>query len=749
LGSRQHHNLLERGDQLEALDKRLTQALVGSGGLVLIAGEAGIGKSALVEAFCDPQREDSRILVGRCDPLSTPRPLGPLLDIAQRLGPRLEMLLGSGDRPAIVFAEALEQLRAEPTIVVFEDVHWADDATLDMLRFLGRRLAETQVLLLCTYRDDELGASHPLRRALGDLWGSPGVQRIKIPPLSEAAVESLVSGTDYETRTLYHLTGGNPFFVTEVLASGGTGIPEKVSDAVLARLGRMSPAGRYAMEVAAICGDPIEPALLSEGFGIDERALAECLRRGLLVESHARLAFRHQITRNAVLDSVPAPIRAQLHRRLVDRARRRGVMPDELASLAEHAERAGMADAVLEFAPAAAKWASRLGAHREAAAQFGRSVQFAQNQDPEIIAPLIEGWAYELHLLGRNDEAVNLCERAASVWHGVGNTAREADNIRMCSRSKLRLGDLQTSRELARRAIDMLERLPAGRELAWAYGNQAHIAQVCDEYGDCRDWSSKALALGKRLGDEELVVFSLNDKGMADLWLGDAAGQHDVLESARLATEYGFIEHVVRAQLNLAAYYEEVFEPLTAQGHLTAVVDYFPGAELEDMKRHVLALRAIGRVHTGEWAGAIEDATAAIRHGSGIASTASLALTTLAAIAAHVGRRAEAEKHLEEAMKLAAAATQVHWRIHQIQAEVAWVAGDRSVLAVEAAQALASHAPETPQIVMELSHYWAWRADPTYRLPGPAVGPYGMQMVGTGEELRVNGIDAAAISRRQ
>jgi predicted ATPase len=246
--------------------------------------------------------------------------------------------LGTGDRPALVFDEALKQLRSEATVVVFEDLHWADEATLDIVRFLGRRLADGQTMFVCTYRDDELGPSHPLRVALGDLSGSPGVHRIALPPLTAAAVRELADGTEFDPVSLHTLTAGNPFFVAEVLAAAEDGIPATVRDAVFARLARLSDLGRRAMEVAAVFGDRVDLGRLLHGLGVEDDAIAECVASGMLIPSYIGVDFRHQLVRKAVLDSIAPSTRAELHSKVLVSARRRGIMPDELAELAEHAE---------------------------------------------------------------------------------------------------------------------------------------------------------------------------------------------------------------------------------------------------------------------------------------------------------------------------------------------------------------------------------------------------------------------------
>jgi predicted ATPase len=224
-------DLLERDHCFDQLSALLRTATTGNGRTVLISGEAGIGKTALVEQFVSQHASAARRLWGACEALFTPRPLGPLYDIATQAGGSLSTLMGrDAERPAL-FSAFLDELQQSslPTIVVFEDVHWADEATLDLIKFLGRRIPHLPVLFLVTYRDDELSRDHPLRSVIGDLPGT-AVVRLRLTPLSEHAVTSLANLAHRSAEQLYAVTGGNPFFVTEVLASDTDGVPLMVRD---------------------------------------------------------------------------------------------------------------------------------------------------------------------------------------------------------------------------------------------------------------------------------------------------------------------------------------------------------------------------------------------------------------------------------------------------------------------------------------------------------------------------------------
>ncbi len=225
-------DLLERESFLEQLDALLGEAAWRGGRLVLVRGEAGIGKTSLLRAFTSGR--DGRVLWGTCDPVSPPRPLAPIVDIAQQVAGDLRVALADQDRHR-VFSAFLDVLRAEgaPWVAVLEDLQWADDATLELLKIVGRRVAQMPAVVLVTFRDEEVGPEHPLSATLGDIPASSTVS-IQLPPLSVAAVEELAMGAGVHPVVLHAVAGGNPFFVTEVLASGGTDVPTTVRDAVLA-----------------------------------------------------------------------------------------------------------------------------------------------------------------------------------------------------------------------------------------------------------------------------------------------------------------------------------------------------------------------------------------------------------------------------------------------------------------------------------------------------------------------------------
>ena len=217
---------------------------------MVVGGEAGIGKTALVASVCEAVGS-RRVLWGACDPLVTPRTLGPLRDVARDAGGALsDALEADGSRESLL-AAVLDELTRSRSILVVEDVHWADDATLDLVALLGRRLARSRGCLVMTCRTEALTERPEVRRALGAI--PPEVlRRIEPAPLSETAVETLARRTGRPARDLHQVSGGNPFFVTEVLAAPSDAVPVTIRDAVAVRVGALGPEARAVTEIAAV-----------------------------------------------------------------------------------------------------------------------------------------------------------------------------------------------------------------------------------------------------------------------------------------------------------------------------------------------------------------------------------------------------------------------------------------------------------------------------------------------------------------
>ncbi|MDX6494076.1 MAG: hypothetical protein QOE17_62, partial [Gaiellales bacterium] len=451
-------SLLEREDVLAALGGAFSEVKAGRGRVVLVAGEAGVGKTTLVRAFCDSVRRSSRVLEGSCEALATPRPLGAFVDAADGLGGALAALVGEGGRPHEVFSALRDELASGHAVVVVEDAHWADEATLDVLRMLFRRIESIPALVIVTYRGEEVDSEHRLRVLLGDVATASGVARLALQPLSAAAVAEMAAGCDIDATDLHRLTSGNPFYVREVLDAGGSEIPATVSDAVLARAARLSAEARRVLEVVSIAPPRMEPWLLEAVCDDTAGRVDECLASGMLVEHGDAFAFRHELARIAIENAIGPARRRTLHRKLLA-ALSAANGDSELARLAHHAEAADDGEAVLRIAPAAAEQAARLGAHREAAAQYSRALRFAGVLPPRERADLFERLSDAFFNTDDQVDSIAARKNAIECYREAGDAAGEAAALSQLVSPFACRGLMDDARAAGEGAVALLEPL--------------------------------------------------------------------------------------------------------------------------------------------------------------------------------------------------------------------------------------------------------------------------------------------------
>jgi DNA-binding CsgD family transcriptional regulator len=730
--------LLERTGQLTALAGALDSVRAGAQGrLVLVAGEAGVGKTTLVRRFADEHARAARIVSGACDALFTPRALGPLLDIAQDAGGELADVVGRDSPPHQVTSALLRELAGrKPAVLVVEDAHWADDATLDVLRLLARRVESATVLVVVTYRDDELPLAHPLRIVLGELARTPRVDRVAVPRLSPAAVAHLAHDSGVDADELYRTTGGNPFFVSETLAAGDAQLPQTVRDAVLARAGRLTPAARALLEAVAIAQPQAEVWLLEALAPDHVDRLEACLSSGILAPTRDGVAFRHELARMAVEQSIAPDRTLALHRAALAALAAPPAGAPDPARLAHHAEAAGDAGAVLRFAPAAAARAASVGAHREAAAQYARALRFADGLPDDVRVGLFEGRSREAFLADDCVEAIEAMEGALECHRALGDRVSEGDRLRVLADVLFCPGDRSDDGDsAARQAIALLEPFGPSRELGLAYAQMSSLCMNREDAAGTVEWGTRALELAERVDDVEVWVDTLDTLGTMELLLGNLEGHGKLQRSIAMARDAGLGDRVVRGYGNVAWATVRIRSMAAAEEALAAGIEFCADGRFDLWRLYYFAYRGRLELYRGRWTEAAESVSLVVADRRTSSIPRIVALAVLGTVRARRGDP-DVAPPLAEALALAEMSYELQ-RIEPIaiaRAEAAWLTGDAQGVAEATDGVLESaRAVGAGWVYGELAS-WRRRAGVDDGVAADAAGPYALELAGRAEE---------------
>lgn len=728
-------DLLERDELLAALHEAHSETVSANGRLVLVSGEAGVGKTAVVRAFCAELPRDTRVLWGACDPLFTPRPLGPFLDLAADGNDELGGTVDAGGGLHEVVTALLAAGGRAPTVVVLEDLHWADEASIDALRLLARKVDRSRLLVLATFRDDELDRLHPLRIVLGDLATAVDVERVRVHRLSLQAVTEMAEGRNVDAAAVYALTSGNPFFVTELLAAGRGEIPPTLRDFVLARVAQLSAGAVAVVEAASIAPPSLDAALTLAVCGEAADSVDECLAAGVLVAADGGVAFPHELSRVAVEESLSPTRRLALHRAVLLSLADSAGAPADLARLAHHADAACDAGAVLDYAPAAARQAAAAGAYREAAAQYARALRYGGSLSPDERAELLEGRSRACYLADDQTEAITVVREAIRCRQQQGAPLEEARALTELTDYLWCRGYYNEANAAVDRASQLAEGHPEQREHAYVLHTKALKALSDGDLEACLECGRSALEVGERFGDATIA-------GHARVTLASVTARRDLehgirlLEDAvRTAKQDG--EHEVAARgLNAL-----VFRPMPWNRHdlveryIVAAIEYCLEYTQDLWRINVQAGAARWALDRGRWDDAVRHAEAVIADPRESPWTHHEALCVLALVRARRGDPG-ARDALAGAAAIGVPAEErfAHVDLAAATAEAAWLERSPADVLSATEEMLTAAVEQGDRNASSRLLFWRRLAGLEVEVPDEPSGPYALGLSGRFEE---------------
>ena len=663
------------------------------------------------------------MLLGGCDDLLTPQPLGPFWDVARQQN-ALASALESGDR-AGVLETTLELLSRSlrPTILVIEDTHWADEATLDAIKYLGRRIARTNGLLLLTYRDGEVDSDHPLRGVIGDLPPA-SVVRIQLGGLSLPGVASIIADSTLDAGEVLAATNGNPFFVTEMASAESDEVPSSIRDSVMARVRKLSSEAHEMLRVLSVIPEPIPTEMVARLTGADEGRLAECERRGLLSVDGEFVAFRHELIRRAVEASLTISEGVATNRRVLE------LLPPgtDPARLIHHARQANDIDRLVELAPIAARAAAAVESHREAVDHFRQLSPHLDDLDQEVKGAILDEWAREELLLDNIAEAVSLSELAIVHYRELGDRRGESGTLARAAHYAENAGQRDRAEELARQAVEVLGEDPDGSDLARALEVNAYLHTMAGDVTVVPDLVDRTLEAAGPDVDPGILIRSLNHRGIVANIANYPNGRTSLDEASERAKAAGQWYEESRALFNHGWAATEFRDLSIASDYVRRAITSAGRHELPTLEKYGEALLARVLEFEGAWTKAEDMARNLL---DSMALSKMVALPTLGVIAARRGQDT-ARSILAQAWEMAVVADE-NQRMAPAAialAEHAWISGNVDVPVSDFKRIMSAELDKGFQWSPGSIAFWLWKLDELSKPPKGIAKPYRLVIQG-------------------
>lgn len=596
--------LIEREDSLSKLKKGFDQAKTGRGHCFFVLGESGIGKSVLIKEFLTSIDGECESYIGACDSFFTPRPLAPVIDLAMQLNTGWkESIDFSASRIELFtyFVNALNQ-KKKTVVIVFEDIHWADEATIDFIKFLSRRITRSGCMFILTCKNNEPAGSQLLTHLLSEI-PSDTFTRIDLQLLTQEAVNLLANEKGYNGENIFTLTNGNPFFVNEILESYSPGIPVNVKDAVLSVFNRHTGITKELWQLLSVVPNGLSIVMMTKIDPKWHEAIELCMESKILITNKERIVFKHELYRRTIEESLSPFRRIKLNKTILDLLMPHFHESDEIEKIIHHAKNANENAIVFQYAPIAAKKASQLGAHVEASKLYLTSIQYAPVKDDEILVKIYENYAYESYLINHIKEAIIYQTKALTVWQGKNTIEEIGNSLWFLSRLWWFDGNRKEAEKYAYEAIAIFENMPSSRAMGMAFSNMSQLKMYGDQKEECIYWADKAIAIGKEIANQEILTHALNNMGSV-LWKKNTEpnkGKEYLLESLQIALDNGLDEHAARAQSNIVTSFILLKDYASAKTHLAESIDYCEKRDLNSSKSYKYFLKAIILFETGEW----------------------------------------------------------------------------------------------------------------------------------------------------
>ena len=594
--------LIERDGFMESLQIHFENIAAGEGHCILLSSEAGIGKTALVKAFCRQQAGRCSIYQGACDDLFTPRPLAPLYDVLWQVNKQRWPVPPSHEERSVLFANFFQELNTKKgkLLIVFEDIHWADEGTLDFIKFFVRRIDQLPCLFILTYRDNEIYSNHPLRNVLGQL-PPDSFTKLVLPPLSKQAVVEMATQRGYSGDDVYSISEGNPFYVNEILASYSPGVPDNIKDSILAVYERQKETTKTAWQIWSVMPEGLEVEHVAK-IKLS-RDINHCFAIGVIIVQNGKVVFKHELYRRTIEESLTPLKRIEMNKLILDLFLDSFEEKGEIERILHYAKNANENKLVVKYAPQAAKKAASIGAHKEASKLFLTAIEYFEGNDTNQLAEFYEAYATECFLSNQVKEAIAYTEKVLNFPNGKADIEKTGDSLRFLSRLWWFAGNRKNAENFARQAIELLKDRPVSSAKAMAFSNMSQLKMLSDEPAECILWGEEAIEMAKELDNEEILSHALNNVGAVQMFIlsGEQQGRAMLQQSLEIALQHSYYEHAAQAYASLGSSFVRIKNYALADKFLKEGTRYCEEKDLSFWTTNMLVWKARLDIEKGNW----------------------------------------------------------------------------------------------------------------------------------------------------
>lgn len=627
--------LVERDGFMVSLQQQFEAILAGEGHCILLSGEAGIGKTALIKAFCKQHAGQCSIYQGYCDGLFTPRPLAPLYDMLWQVNKERWPAPPLHEERSVLFADFFQELRSKKgrLLLLFEDIHWADEGTLDFIKFFIRRIDQLPCLFILTYREDEIHSRHPLRNVLGQL-PPDSFTKIALAPLSKEAVVGMATRKGYNGEDVYRISGGIPFYVNEILASYSPGVPDNIKDSILAVYERQDEGTKNAWQIFSVIPEGLEVDRFSMIKAAQDKAVNHCFTIAVIVVQNDKVVFKHELYRRTIEESLTLFRRIELNKMMLGLFLESFEEKGEIERILHYAKNANEKELVVKYAPEAARKAASIGAHIQAAKLFLTAIEYCERNNSNQLMSLYEAYAYECYLSNQIKESIAFTEKMLAFWKEKAELQKIGASLHFLSRLWWFAGNRKNAENFAWQAIDVLKDQPASSTKAMAFSNVSQLKMLSDETAECILWGEQAVEMAGELGNEQILSHALNNVGTVQLLMpsSEQKGLARLQQSLEIALQHGFDEHAARAYTNLGAVLVKKRNYTLAQKTLDDGIRYCEERDLYSWTTYMLSWKARMNFETGNWSMACNIAESLLTNSNQPATTKITVVIVLARI---------------------------------------------------------------------------------------------------------------------